>query len=112
MYTQPKYSPKAPISFTSPNPIASFPAISPPISVINKKIPAPTSIPNILFINTFIPVFTFVITPSAVNISPNSNIVKVNLFGIICNFKSMQKLLINIGNNNKYFNVVSVNPNL
>lgn len=36
----PKYNPSAPINLTSPNPIASFPAINPPSKVIIKNIPS------------------------------------------------------------------------
>ncbi len=42
---RPKYKPNAPISLTSPKPIASFPAINPPSNVITKNIPAPITMP-------------------------------------------------------------------
>ena len=76
----PNTSPRAPISFTSPKPIASFPAIAPPINVISRNIPPPAIIPRILSKNTFIldkPVIN-------VKISATYNIVNVNLLGIIC----------------------------
>ena len=55
----PKNKPSPPMSLTSPKPIASLPAINPPTNVINRKIPAPTIIPN----NMSIAMFIF-ITPS------------------------------------------------
>ena len=50
IFDNPKYNPNAPISFTSPNPIASFPYIAPPINVISRNIPPPASIPSAIFI--------------------------------------------------------------
>ena len=47
MFDNPKNSPSAPISFTSPNPIDSFPEMIFPRNVIAKKIPAPSNIPKI-----------------------------------------------------------------
>lgn len=41
IFANPKYSPSAPMNFTSPNPIASFPAINPPIRVIIRNTPPP-----------------------------------------------------------------------
>ena len=46
MYIRPKNKPNAPMNLTSPNPIASFPAISPPIRVIIKNTPPPINIPE------------------------------------------------------------------
>ena len=83
IFIHPKNKPKAPINLTSPNPIASFPAMRPPISVIIKKIPPPTIIPSILFINILIPAFVFIKTLANVKIKPVSKIVSVSLFGII-----------------------------
>ena len=81
MFDRPKYIPNAPISFTSPKPIASFPYTSPPISVIAKNIPAPTNIPSTIFI-----VIATSDNPYKNAITnPTSNIVRFNLFGIICN---------------------------
>ena len=37
IFIHPKNKPKAPMNFTSPNPIASFPAINPPNNVIIKN---------------------------------------------------------------------------
>ena len=52
MFIHPKNKPSAPISFTSPKPIASFPAINPPNNVITKNIPAPTKEPSNISIPT------------------------------------------------------------
>ena len=70
---------RAPINFTSPNPIASFPAIRPPINVIIRKIPPPTAIPKRASVIRFI----LYIPETIHEASPTSNIVKFNLFGII-----------------------------
>ena len=79
IFIHPKNNPIAPISFTSPNPIASFPAIRPPINVISKNIPAPTKPPS----NISIPTDTLFIPCKNVNTKPTSNIVRFNLLGII-----------------------------
>ena len=81
IFDKPKYNPNAPISFTSPNPIASFPYIAPPINVISRNIPPPASIPSAMFIAiaTSDNPYRNAIT------KPISNIVKFSLFGIICN---------------------------
>ena len=76
----PKNNPKAPISFTSPNPIASFPYIAPTYQC-NKNIPPPISIP----INIFIVIATSDNPYKNANIIPISNIVRLSLLGIICN---------------------------
>ena len=77
----PKYNPRPPISFTSPSPTESFPNISLLSKVININIPIPAIIPSSMFI-----VIAVLDTPykNAI-ISPVSKIVKLNLFGIICN---------------------------
>ena len=76
----PKYKPNAAIILTSPNPIVSLPNINPPIIVIAKNISPPTINPwNILNAT-----FKLNIPCINVKINPTSNIVKVNLFGIIC----------------------------
>jgi len=80
IFDTPKYSPNAPISFTSPNPNASFPYIKLPINVIAKNIPPPTNIPS----NISTVIATFDIPYKNAIINPISNIVKFNLFGIIC----------------------------
>ena len=81
IFDSPKYNPNAPISFTSPNPIASFPYITPPTNVISKNIPPPASIPSAMFI-----VIATSDSPYKNAITnPISNIVRFNLFGIICN---------------------------
>ena len=51
IFDNPKYNPNAPISFTSPNPIASLPYTSPPSNVIARNIPAPANIPSNIFID-------------------------------------------------------------
>ena len=89
---QPKNNPNAPISFTSPKPIASFPAIAPPTSVIIKKIPAPTIPP----IKNSIPSYILNIPCINANANPTSKIHKLSLFGIICNFLSITNADISI----------------
>ena len=79
MVLHPKNNPSPPINFTSPKPIASFPAISPPTSVINKKIPAPAIIPS----SISIAMLMFIIPSKNVYTKPTSNIVRFSLFGII-----------------------------
>ena len=69
IFIHPKNSPSAPINLTSPNPIASLPAINPPSSVINRKIPLPTSIPKILLVKAVIPKLVFKTTFKKVNTS-------------------------------------------
>ena len=77
----PKYSPNAPINFTSPSPNVSFLYIKLPITVIAKNIPAPHNIPN----NKSIVIATLEIPYKNAITIPTSNIAKFNLFGIICN---------------------------
>ena len=81
IFVSPKYNPSAPISFTSPSPIASFPYTKPPKRVIIKNIPPPASIPS----NIFIEIATFENPYKNANTKPISNIVRLSLFGIICN---------------------------
>ena len=100
MLLKPKNKPRAPMSFTSPIPIASFPEINPPSNVINKNITPPVIIPSILFNASVIPDWLN-IPSKKVNNKPISKIVKTSLFGIICSLKSIKKAETNNGNNTK-----------
>ena len=67
---QPKNKPSAPMNFTSPKPIASFPAINPPIKVMSKKIPPPASIPKMLSVSALMPLVVSNSTVKKVKTSP------------------------------------------
>ena len=99
IFVIPKYNPIAPINFTSPSPIESFPNMNLLINVINKNIPPPASIPS----NIFIVIAIFDHPDKNAIINPISNIVRFSLFGIVCVFKSIINTDNNIGVNIKYF---------
>ena len=79
IFVNPKYSPNAPISLTSPSPIASLPYISPPKRVSAKNIPAPANIPNTIFID----IATSDNPYRKAKTKPTSKIVRFSLLGII-----------------------------
>ena len=80
VFINPNASPNPVISFTSPYPIASLPAINPPTRVIIKNTPPPNSKPYILSKNKL----KFVKPNIKVKTKDTSNIVSESLFGIIC----------------------------
>lgn len=81
----PKYNPNAPINFTSPYPIVSFPDIKFPSNVIARNIEAPIRPPT----NLLSAIFMSYIPNINTNIIPISNNVRTSLFGIIFNLLSM-----------------------